>query len=428
MEVIARSVILSVLLGVCCKVFFETFAHRRKGKSRWMEYMTVPVFAAGFMVIAATPIPPFVLQPVRLVAVIALAAQICFFIKALKNLILSLLLCCMYWLLSVLCVSTFYAFPRIYSDIAVDTMEFVIEGLLLCLCVTIRFFFGKRPLLWAEGKKRLGWIFMPLLCMAVIMALCMMPWNADIAQNRVRMMVVWGFVFINLYVFYVMGSLLEKEAEMHRLQMLQMRTENQMSMYYSMQKSYEKQRQYLHDYKNQLNCIQGMVEKGEKEEVLGYLAGLTGGLAKSADYVNTNHKAVNVVLNQKYQEASEKGITMTLVINDLSALTLREEAVVTLLVNLLDNGIEACEKLKQDKTIQFKMILEEGQLILSVRNPVEEPVPIRGKVIATSKENGEQHGIGLLNVDSVIRENGGSSVIKCEEGWFQFSAMIPMGL
>lgn len=426
MEILARNVALSVLLGICCKVFFETFASRRKWKNRWMEHMEIPVFALGFMIIAVTPIPPFILQPVRLAAIVALAAQVCFQMKGWKNLVLSMLFCCMYWIISLFCVLAFYAFPLFQTGEAVNMLEYVIEGLLLCLCILIHFLFGKGFLTWTKGKRRVSWIIIPLLCMAVIMAFNMMPWEGSIAENRTKMVAALGFVMINLYAFYVMGKQLEKEEEMHRLWMLHTRTENQMDMYRSMQKNYENQRRYLHDYKNQLNCIQGMVERGENEATLAYIAGLTGGLVKSADYVNTNHKAVNVVLNQKYQEACEKGITMTLSVNDLSGLTISEEEVVTLLVNLLDNGIEACEKLKSHKVIQFKMMVEEGQLILSVRNPVEEPVPIEGKRIATTKEDGRQHGIGLMNVDAVVRKNGGSSVLNCADGWFCFSAMIPL--
>ncbi len=89
-------------------------------------------------------------------------------------------------------------------------------------------------------------------------------------------------------------------------------------------------------------------------------------------------------------------------IGDLSSLNLEEEDIVTLLVNLLDNAIEACDRLKDNKIIQFKMILEEGQLILSVRNPVEEAVEIKDKTVLTTKKNRERHGVGLHNINSVI--------------------------
>lgn len=168
-----------------------------------------------------------------------------------------------------------------------------------------------------------------------------------------------------------------------------------------------------------------MIGSGQIKEALDYIAGLTGSLRLSEMCVNTNHVVVNVLLNQKYAEAYDKGIAMTMAANNLSGLMISEEDLVTLLGNLLDNAIEACGKLEQNRVIQFKMVLEEGQLILSIRNPVKDPVRIRDNSIVTSKHDKSMHGIGLLNVDSVIRKNGGTSVLQCENGWFSFSAMIP---
>ncbi|MDE6939865.1 MAG: ATP-binding protein, partial [Lachnospiraceae bacterium] len=92
---------------------------------------------------------------------------------------------------------------------------------------------------------------------------------------------------------------------------------------------------------------------------------------------------------------------------------------VTLLTNLLDNAIEACERsLGKDPAastvIQFKMIIEESQLVLAIRNPVIQPVLIRGSTISTSKKDRAHHGIGLSNVDLVVRKYGGTSSLKCE--------------
>ena len=218
--------------------------------------------------------------------------------------------------------------------------------------------------------------------------------------------------------------MLEKEEEVQNLRLMQARIQNQMNLYRGMQKNYEQHRRLMHDYKNQLSCIQGMVSGGQSKEALEYISKLTGSIRSNADYVNTNHTVVNVVLNQKYQEAYEKGITITMAVNDMSGLTMSEEEIVILLVNLIDNAIEACERLTHDKIIQFKMMLEDDQLVISIRNPVKEAVKIKGKMVPTSKRDGAQHGIGLMNVDSVIRKNGGTSVIKCEDGWFYFSALI----
>lgn len=71
------------------------------------------------------------------------------------------------------------------------------------------------------------------------------------------------------------------------------------------------------------------------------------------------------------------------------------------------------------------MVMEDGQLILSVRNPVSSPVLIRNNTVVTSKKDPVSHGIGLSNVDTVVRKYHGTSVLKCEDGWFSFSVILP---
>ena len=220
--------------------------------------------------------------------------------------------------------------------------------------------------------------------MIVIMAISMMTGSGETE----RLVAVSGFGILNVIALYFIGSILEKDARVQEMRLLQERTQNQMEMYHNMQRNYERQRRELHDYKNQLNCIQGLLLEGRLEETLHYVETLNGNLRESADVVNTNHAVVNVVLNQKYQSALEKNITMILSVNDLSGLTMGEE------------------DLEERRIIRFKMVLEDGELILSVSNPVAEPVIIDGKKIATTKKDGRNHGIGLLNVNGVIERLG----------------------
>lgn len=132
-----------------------------------------------------------------------------------------------------------------------------------------------------------------------------------------------------------------------------------------------------------------------------------------------------MVLNRKYADALEKKITITMSVNDLSGLTMKEEDIVTLLVNLLDNAMEACEKLDTGRIIRLKMILEDGELTLSVKNPFAGTLKRKGNIFLTTKEESAGHGIGLLNVNEVIRKCGGTCVVKEEDGWFCFYAVIP---
>lgn len=422
---VIRSIILSFIMGMSCQAFYETIVPRRKLRYEWLEHTALLAFVAGFMVIAVTPVPPYIFQPVRVIILTIIVAQIYFQMSIVKNLVLSVVFCGIYWLLSILFILVIGVTPAINYVEAVDLMEPLLDIGYLCLMLAFRYRYQSRVRSLTDMKwGKFG--LLSLMGIIVSVAVAMMSPQGSMADYYARLTAVAGFAVVYLFGFYYMVRLLEKESQMQSLRLLQEQTQNQMELYQSMKKRYEQQRRFAHDYKNQLNCIQGMIGNGQTKEALNYIAGLTGNFRQNEMCVNTGHAAVNVMLNQKYQEACEKGIVMTMVSGDLSGITISEEDTVTLLGNLLDNAIEACERLEENKVIQFKMVLEEGQLVLSVRNPAKDAVQIIDNRIVTSKRDKTRHGIGLSNVDSVICKNNGTSVLKCEDGWFSFAAMIPM--
>ncbi|MDE7428225.1 MAG: GHKL domain-containing protein, partial [Lachnospiraceae bacterium] len=408
-----RSLILSFIMGISCQTFYETVAPRRRLRYEWLQHTTIFAFAAGFMMIAVTEIPPYIFQPVRFIVVTAVAAQIYFDMRVLKNIILSITFCGIYWLFSLLLVLLVYITPFPNYVMGFDLIEPLVDIGYLCLMLAFRYRYQSR----VRGLTDVKWGKFGLLSVigiAVSVAVIMMSPEYSSTDYYALLTAVAGFAVMYALGFYYMVRLLEKESQMQRLRLLHEQTRNQMHLYQSMKKRYEQQRRFSHDYKNQLNCIQGMIGSGQTKEALAYISSLTGSFRYNEMCVNTEHAVVNVMLNQKYQEACDKGIVMTMVSGDLSGLTISEEDIVTLLGNLLDNAIEACEKLAENKVIQFKMVLEEDQLVLSIHNPVKDAVQIKDNRIVTSKRDKSQHGIGLLNVDYVIKKNNGTSVLKCE--------------
>lgn len=427
MQTVIKCLILSMLMGMSCKIFFETVAEKKRWRQVWIEHTVLLAYMAVFMIIAFTEIPPYILQPVRTIAAIFIVTQIYYRIKLLQNLMLSTFFCVLLWIITSLVDLTVYRMPQVNLSLLIAIEEFISQCILLCLVLLLHMLYkGKMEIQALAGTSWVRFGYFPIVSMVVIMALTMFDLSNSFFNGGILFIIITGFGVINILVFYFVSNILSNEAEVNRLRLMQERSQNQMSLYRNMQKNYEQQRRYMHDYKNQLNCIQGLITDGRIEEAQEYVAGLTGKVQQNMDYVNTNHPIVNVVLNQKYKYAQDKDITMTMLVNDLSGLNMKEEDIVTLLVNLIDNAVEACEELDFNRVIQFKMTLEAEQLVLSIRNPVRNPVKINGKTITTTKKKASEHGIGLLNVNSVIEKTGGISALRCEEGWFCFSAIIPV--
>ena len=77
---------------------------------------------------------------------------------------------------------------------------------------------------------------------------------------------------------------------------------------------------------------------------------------------------------------------MILNIGDLARVIVKDMDLVTVLTNLLNNAIEACERLsKKEKRIYLCCLIEGQELRVSVENPVEQEPKRLGKPFRTSK-------------------------------------------
>ena len=145
------------------------------------------------------------------------------------------------------------------------------------------------------------------------------------------------------------------------------------------------------------------------------------------DAIDTNNIIVNAILNTKYQEAEENGIVFVFRINDLSGLRIKDEDIVTILSNLLNNAIEACRKCDINRRVlKLKFINEDGMIKIGVRNTFNNPILYeKGEIKTTKLERVEEHGVGIKNIIEIIEKYGGSYVIKDSDQEFYFSIIIP---
>lgn len=106
-------------------------------------------------------------------------------------------------------------------------------------------------------------------------------------------------------------------------------------------------------------------------------------------------------------------------------INIEDEDIVTLLANLLDNAIEAADKVTdKQRVIKIQFVDEQGKVTISVRNPVGEALKKEGNRILTSKANKKEHGIGIINIQNVVRKYNGESIYSCSNGYFTHSVII----
>ena len=113
--------------------------------------------------------------------------------------------------------------------------------------------------------------------------------------------------------------------------------------------------------------------------------------------------------------------------NDLSEIILDDTDIVLILSNLFDNAIEACEKCAGKRMLKFKVLLENDEVILSMKNTYNGVILKNGENFLTTKNdyNNDTHGIGLNNIRKTVDQYNGFYSISYDEKEFHIFIDIP---
>lgn len=194
-------------------------------------------------------------------------------------------------------------------------------------------------------------------------------------------------------------------------------------------KAYEGQRKQTHDFENQLLVIHGLVKhQAPKDEILGYIERIQTIDSVGTLIVQTHRTAVDIILNQKYAIAESRRIHFVTQLDDLSDFPLQDEALIVVLSNLIDNAVEACEQIEDDRKryISLKMKVEPQASFLHIENPTATPVIIQNNKIVSTKKDPAEHGFGLQNVMAVLDQRNAIYLLDYDANncIFSFSAQI----
>lgn len=220
--------------------------------------------------------------------------------------------------------------------------------------------------------------------------------------NAIILLVDFVSVFLMNY--------LERQQEITRDNIiLRQSMKTQLSNVEAWRKAYEGQRKQTHDFQNQLLLIHGLVQQqAPKEKIIGYIDRLQHIDVPSTMIVKTHRAAVDIIISQKYAIAESRKIRFITQLDDLSSFPLPDDEIIIVLSNLIDNAIEACEKIEkeEDRTIELKMRVETDAAFLHIENATALPVRIYGNHIISTKSDPIAHGYGLQNVISVLEQCG----------------------
>lgn len=187
--------------------------------------------------------------------------------------------------------------------------------------------------------------------------------------------------------------------------------------------SYATQRKMTHDFNAHMNAIEAFLKNDEIPSAKKYVEVLQAAQTERILLVNTHNSTMDAILNQKALIAQKYGIDIRFTVNDLSGIRIASPDLTVIISNLMDNAIEACQKLSPAERMIYVQAILEDEFFFSVRNR-SLPTKIVNDQIATTKSNPSMHGYGLQNVKTILKKYNAYYSMRYENGYFSFSTEI----
>ncbi|MDE5859056.1 MAG: GHKL domain-containing protein [Oscillospiraceae bacterium] len=189
------------------------------------------------------------------------------------------------------------------------------------------------------------------------------------------------------------------------------------------QNMYRQMQAWRHDYRNHIQNMKNRLG-GDQGELEQYLDDLADDLTQADTSIQTGNVMADAVLNSKLSVAEQKGIQLNIKAYIPQGVAMTDVELCSILGNLIDNAIEACEKLSYDQRFMRVYIDEfKGQFYLSVQNS-SPPVRRDRGTYRTTKAG--SHGFGLFRIDRIAKKYGGYVNRQYEEGIFATELLVPL--
>ena len=166
-----------------------------------------------------------------------------------------------------------------------------------------------------------------------------------------------------------------------------------------------------HEFSHRLIAMDSLLQAGDLAGLKRCLALWRAENSSASPLSFTENMAVNIILQDAAGRASASGINFQASAPVPGDLPIPDEDLCTLLMNLLDNALEAAARTPEgsQKFIRFKMKSTGGILTIQSENSFDGHVETdsRGQ-LRTTKADPESHGFGLTQMRAVIKKYRGT--------------------
>lgn len=220
-------------------------------------------------------------------------------------------------------------------------------------------------------------------------------------------------VLADLYLLYFIKVANEKNYLEGEIEILEKQAHVQYEYYLVQEQKYNATVHILHDVDKHVKSIEKLYEKGENGEATEYVKEIKNMLEPLIPIKYTGNPILDILLTDKAAISKEKKIKFDIKVDNINMDFLEAIDTTTIFGNLIDNAIEAVEKVEGDRWIRISILPHQEMIFVRIENT---SLPLKWRNDFPVSEKGKNHGIGLLNVKRSIEKYDGDISFQEKNG------------
>lgn len=260
-------------------------------------------------------------------------------------------------------------------------------------------------------------ILLNIFLSSMLIRLAEFEWNnAELKNFLIKILAFANTLCLIAVLISLLTNVLFRQYQKDINRALEDQVQLQLKHYEKSEKFNTEIRRFRHDYNNHINCMKSLVKNGCYDELSDYLNNISGAFPKSGFLYNTGNYIADAILTDKLENAQRSGTNI--LFTGIISPSVNNTDLCIILGNIIDNAIEACEKIEGEKEISVFGGYKHGYFILTAKNPTSCRIKTENGIPTTTKPDAAYHGFGLQNVSNVVKKYGGMMLTECDNGIF----------
>jgi sensor histidine kinase regulating citrate/malate metabolism len=189
-----------------------------------------------------------------------------------------------------------------------------------------------------------------------------------------------------------------------------------------------------HDIGIHLDVIQSLATAGNMDNLMTYIDSYHHALAHTHHLLSTGNTAIDCILSSKIDTAKKLNIKTDFSVLVPQAFPIDALSLSSLLGNMWNNALEACQRLQNAKPniqpyIHFYIKPFRHMIIIHMENNYDQIIQKDDIYLSMKKDNfhgkGNFHGIGLKRITDIVDEAEGIFQTNADNHVFTIHIMIP---